>query len=127
MDVISFSKLAFSLLFVLSLMGGLALILRYMDQRGGLTTFKAANDKKRLGIVERLTIDRQKTAIILRIDDREDLVISSSLGDTVLESNQSDGSIVPLSSAYSENKKLSADSKSRRKAVQDPAYPEQSA
>ena len=95
MDVISLYKFIAALVFVLSLMGLLAFILKKVDQRnGGLTMFKNMQSSRRLQIIERLTVDRQKTALILRIDDREYLVISSPSGDTVLECKNSDGESV---------------------------------
>ena len=95
MDVISLYKFFAALVFVLSLMGLLAFILKKIDQRnGGASLFKNMQSSRRLQVIERLTIDRQKTALILRIDDREYLVISSPSGDTVLECKNSDGESV---------------------------------
>ena len=101
MDVISLSKFAAALVFVLCLMGGLAFVLQWLDRKGGHFGFlKTAIPKKRLQVCERLTLDRQKTALILRIDDREYLVISGPSGDTVVESKKRDGSVVQINPSY---------------------------
>lgn len=99
MDWLSLSKYAFSLIFVLSLMGGLALVLRYLDQKSGSLNFlKNAASKRRIQVIEKLPVDRQKSALILRIDHKEYLVISGPNGETVLETkDSSDGNIVPYS------------------------------
>lgn len=115
MELISLSKFAAALVFVLCLMGGLALILRWIDQKSsgqgwnGLNMLTNAQSRRRMEVVERLTIDRQKTALILRIDDREYLVISGTSGDTVLESKDKDGTVVQFKAEQNRSRSGSAD------------------
>lgn len=85
MELISLTQLmrfAAALIFVLALMGGLALALR----RFGLNRPVSAGGKRRLKIVEVLPIDSRRRAVILKRDDREHLVILGANGETVVES-----------------------------------------
>ena len=122
MELIDLTRFFAALIFILALMGGLALILRYIDQnyagsfqkfihsklthpkffggkmgkmdgqeakashaRSGSLKSGALKSGRRMQILEKTMIDRQKTALILRIDEVEYLVISSASGDTVIE------------------------------------------
>jgi flagellar protein FliO/FliZ len=71
------------LLFVLSLMGGLAFALKYFGIGGAARLIPA--DKRRLKIVETLPLDARHRAILLRRDNKEHLVILSPTGETVVE------------------------------------------
>ena len=85
MDVIAGSQLlrfVFALVFVLSLMGGLALALRYVRDKYQL----APGGKKRLRITESLQLDSRRRAVILKRDGREHLVILGASSETVIES-----------------------------------------
>ena len=118
MEWIDLGKFAASLVLVLCLMGGLALILRYIDQKGGpgqkfINAIKDGSSGKRMMLVERLVIDRQKSALILRIDDREYLVISGPNGDTVVESIKSDGTIVSFERDQAKNNAKSHSAKAK--------------
>lgn len=84
MELISLAQLAkfaAALVFVLALMGGLALALR----RFGLSRPIGAVGKRRLKIVEILPIDSRRRAVLLRRDGREHLVILGANGETVVE------------------------------------------
>lgn len=87
MELISLGKFMASLVFVLSLMGGLALLLQYLDKKGGMVWLRKGRgqNRKRLFLVERITLDRHKSAAILRMDDHEYLVISGPSGETVID------------------------------------------
>ena len=85
MDLISGSqmlRLITALVFVLALMGGLHLILRRFAQgHGGSLPLQ----KRRLKVIESLTLGPRHRAILLRRDDREHLVILGPAGETVVE------------------------------------------
>lgn len=86
MELISLSqviKFAAALLFVLALMGGLALVLRRLNGKTPLTM----PHKRRLKIVEMLPVDARRRLILLQRDDREHLVILGANGETVIETN----------------------------------------
>lgn len=84
MEVIDYLKFVAALALVLGMMGGLALILK----RLGLGNVgMLPPDKRRLKIVEILTIDPRRKALILRRDDKEHLVILGVNGETVVETD----------------------------------------
>lgn len=67
---------------VMSLMGGLALVMKRINAR-----MPAGGRKKRLQIMEILPLDGRRKAILLRRDDREHLVILGANGETLVESD----------------------------------------
>ncbi len=77
-------KLVFALLFVLSLMGMLAFVLKRL---GFGTNALISTGKRRLKIVETLPLDGRRKAMILQRDDRQHLVILGPSGETVVETN----------------------------------------
>ena len=82
MEAVDYLKFVASLALVLGLMGGLALVLK----RLGLGNVgMLPPDKRRLKVVEILTIDPRRKALILRRDDKEHLVILGVNGETVVE------------------------------------------
>lgn len=72
-----------ALIFVVTLMGGLWLILKKMGINGGFTLQQGK--KRRLQIVEMLPIDVKHKAVLLRCDDKDHLVILGPNGETVIE------------------------------------------
>lgn len=84
MDSIDIAKYVLSLILVLSLMGGLWLVLKKAGMGGA--PFMRSAAKKRLSIVEILPLDPKRKAVILRCDDQEHLVILGQTGETVVES-----------------------------------------
>ncbi len=72
-----------ALVFVVSLMGGLWLILKKIGINGGFTLQQGK--KRRLKIVEMLPIDAKHKAVLLRCDDKDHLVILGPNGETVIE------------------------------------------
>lgn len=84
MDLHNFLKLATALIIVLTLMGGLSYILRRFNL-GGNSIISPA--KRRLKIVEVLPLDGRRKAMLISRDDAEHLVILSSSGETVVETN----------------------------------------
>jgi flagellar protein FliO/FliZ len=84
-------KFAAALIFVLALMGGLAIILRRLNYLHPASLPK----KRRLKIVEILPLDARRRLVIVRRDSREHLVILGANSETVIEtgieSQQDDG------------------------------------
>ena len=80
-----FLRLAMALLFVLLLMGGLAMLLKKL----GLATNASikTSEKRRLKIVESLPLDPRRRLAIIKCDDKEHLVILGQNGETVIASN----------------------------------------
>lgn len=72
-----------ALVFVVSLMGGLWVILKKLGMNGGFTLQQGK--KRRLKIVEILPIDVKHKAVLLRCDDKDHLVILGPNGETVIE------------------------------------------
>lgn len=72
-----------ALIFVVSLMGGLWLILKRMGINGGFTLQQGK--KRRLKIVEMLPLSGSHKAVLLRCDDKDHLVILGPNGETVVE------------------------------------------
>ena len=84
MEMYDYLKFIAALLFVLGLMGGLALFLKRIGLGG--PSMMAAN-KRRLKIIEILHIDARRKAVLMTCDDQEHLVILGVNGETVIESN----------------------------------------
>lgn len=79
-------KLILALVFVLSLMGGLALLLRKL----GLSTMGGTSgNKRRIKIIEALALDARRRAVILQCDQKQYLVIMGPNGETLVDSNLS--------------------------------------
>ena len=87
MDYVDYLKFFFALIFVLALMGGLAYILKRVGWGQGRISPLGQKNKKRLKIVEILPIDARRKAVILQRDNTQHLVLLSSTGETVLETN----------------------------------------
>ena len=88
MDVISpdipqFLKLLIALGVVLTLMGGLAFILKKL----GLSADRAikSSDKRRLTLVESLPLDARRRLVIVKCDDKEHLVVLGHNSETVVD------------------------------------------
>ncbi|PZQ48456.1 MAG: hypothetical protein DI551_01510 [Micavibrio aeruginosavorus] len=84
MEWYDYAKFVAALAFVLGLMGGLALVLKKIGLGNvGMTP----PDKRRLRIVEILTLDPRRKAVLLSRDGVEHLVILGGNGETVVETN----------------------------------------
>lgn len=87
MDLIDFPqilRMIAAMAFVLALMFGLSALIRKLNlneagPKGG--------KNKRLKIVETLSLDSRRRAVILSCDDAEHLVILNANGETVVENN----------------------------------------
>lgn len=99
--LIQFAKFAGALLFVLALMGGLALVMRRFSGSAPVTL----PHRRRLKVVESLVLDSRRRAVLLRRDDREHLVILGAGAEVVVESgieSKQDAQVIPLKSAAAE-------------------------
>lgn len=83
METSEILRFLMALIFVVSLMGGLWIILKKLGINGGLTLQQGK--KRRLKIVEILPIDIKHKAVLLRRDDKDHLVILGTNGETVIE------------------------------------------
>lgn len=84
MGIEDYIKFLAALIFVLSLMGGLAFALKKL----GLSQNALGGSKnKRLKISEVLPIDARRKLVLMRQDDKEHLVLLSSSGDTVIKTD----------------------------------------
>lgn len=84
MDLYDLIKFGAALLFVLALMGGLALILKKFGLGHTGTT---ALGKRRLKVVEVMPLDARRKLVLFQRDDQEHLVIIGPTSETVIESN----------------------------------------
>jgi len=101
--IAQFVKFFAALLFVLALMGGLAMLMRRFSGNQPLTAPK----KRRLKVIEVLPLDARRRAVLIKRDDREHLVILGANSETVVESgieSQQDAEVVPLKNASSNGK-----------------------
>lgn len=84
METTDYIKFFAALIFVLGLMGGLALVLK----RIGLSSASMIPaDKRRLKVLEILPLDARRKAVLLARDGAEHLVIFGPAGETVVETN----------------------------------------
>ena len=88
-------KFLAALVFVLALMGGLALLMRKFGSNHPIT----APHKRRLRVIEVLPLDAKRKAVLLRRDNREHLVVLGVNSETLIESDiesQQNAEIIPL-------------------------------
>lgn len=81
-DLPQYLRIIAALVFVLALMGGLSVILRRM----GLMGAPPAPVRKRLKLVEVLTLDPRRRLAIIQRDEKQHLVIFGPSGETLIES-----------------------------------------
>lgn len=87
-DFTDYFRAFFALLFVLSLMGGIAVILK----RGkfsfqGILSANSKRDKRRLQLTETLHLDAGRKIVLVRKDEHEHLILLGTKGETLLESS----------------------------------------
>ena len=80
----SLFKMIAALIFVLGLMGGLALIMKQLGLSGRI---HAAGGKSRLKVIESIPLDSRRRMAIIQRDDVQHLVIFGPNGETVIETN----------------------------------------
>lgn len=73
-----------ALLFVLALMGGLALILKKLGVAGPTIV---APSKRRLKVIENMAIDARRRVVLIKRDDKEHLILLGHNNDVVIEQN----------------------------------------
>lgn len=84
MDYQDYLKFLLALVIVLSLMWGLA----YLLKRFGFGhTAMISPKNKRLKIIEILPVDARRKAVLIQRDDTQHLVLLSATGETVIETN----------------------------------------
>ncbi len=84
MDYADYLKFLFAFIFVLSLMGGLAFLLkRFGFGQEGMISPK----NKRIKIIEVKPIDAKHKAVLIQRDETQHLVLLGTNGDTIIESN----------------------------------------
>lgn len=87
MDLLTYSKFVFALLFVI----GLIALLAYGARKLGFVpkvTLKSGKSKdKRLNIVEILPVDAKRRLLLIKRDDTEHLIMIGSEHDLVIEQN----------------------------------------
>lgn len=84
MEATDYIKFVAALVFVLGLMGGLALLLKRLGL-GAASMLPA--DKRRLKVLEILPLDARRKAVLLSRDGAEHLVILGPTSETVVEAN----------------------------------------
>lgn len=82
MDAENYLRFVLAMVFVLSLMGGLWLILKKLGLAGPVVQVAG---KRRLKVIESLSIDTRRRAVILQRDNIQHLVILGPTGETVVE------------------------------------------
>jgi flagellar protein FliO/FliZ len=81
MSFVTYLQFALALVFVVALIGGLAVLAR----RVGLGGLAPAGKQRRLAIVEVLAVDNRRRLVLLRRDGAEHLILLGPAGDTVVE------------------------------------------
>lgn len=83
-DLPQLLKLLAAMLFVLALMGGLALVLKRLNLAG---LPQIAPRHRRLKIVEAIPLDARRRLLLIQRDDKQHLVILGPNGETIVETN----------------------------------------
>lgn len=86
MEYADYMRFFFALMFVVGLIGGVALLAKRFGLAPGAATGGRAT-KKRLEIVESLNLDTKRRMVIVRRDDREHLVLLGVDGETLVETS----------------------------------------
>ena len=84
MDYTDYLKFFFALILVLSLMGGLALVLKRLGYGQGRTV---SGQAKRLKIIETLPISPKHKAVLIQRDDTQHLILLGANNDSIIETN----------------------------------------
>jgi len=84
MEYADYMRFFFALMFVVGLIGGTAVLARRFGLAPGSATGGRAS-KKRLEIVESLTLDTKRRMVIVRRDNQEHLILLGTEAETVVE------------------------------------------
>jgi len=82
METTNYLQFAAALIFVLGLIGAIALLVRTV---GGLQFVQRKPGDRRLGMTESLLVDARRRLVLIRRDDKEYLVLLSPHGDVILD------------------------------------------
>lgn len=82
METTNYLQFGAALIFVLALIGAIALLLRAV---GGLQFAQGRSGDRRLSVTESLLVDARRRVILIRRDDEEYLVLLSPHGDVILD------------------------------------------
>jgi flagellar protein FliO/FliZ len=82
METTNYLQFGAALIFVLALIGAIALLLRAV---GGLQFAQGRTGDRRLSVTESLLVDARRRVILIRRDDEEYLVLLSPHGDVILD------------------------------------------
>ena len=82
METTNYLQFGAALIFVLALIGAIALLLRAV---GGLQFAQGRSGDRRLSVTESLLVDARRRVILIRRDDEEYLVLLSPHGDFILD------------------------------------------
>ncbi|MBI1250677.1 MAG: flagellar biosynthetic protein FliO [Alphaproteobacteria bacterium] len=91
LDWIAWARALFALVATLALIG----LAAYAARRFGMLSGAAARGERRLKIVETLMIDPRRRLVIVRMDDREHLLLLSASGDRRVASGDAKGEAAP--------------------------------
>ncbi len=84
MDIVDFGRYAGGLLVTL----GLLALLAFGARRFNLLSFAQGGTSGRLKLVDSLMLDPRRRVAIVRVDDREHVVLTSATGEILLESRE---------------------------------------
>ena len=83
-DFGSIMRMIAAFFMVLALMGGLTLLLRFLNTRADSVI---NSRKRRLKVIETLPLDHRRKAVLLQRDDAQHLIILGNENETVVETN----------------------------------------
>ncbi|CDO58502.1 hypothetical protein BN1012_Phect288 [Candidatus Phaeomarinobacter ectocarpi] len=101
MEYADYMRFFFALMFVVGLIGGVALLAKRFGLAPGTATGGRAS-KKRLEIVESLNLDTKRRMVIIRRDDREHLVLLGVDSETLVETSFDRPAQLPVEVAHAE-------------------------
>lgn len=84
MDIVDFGRYAGGLLVTL----GLLALLAWGARRFNLLSLAQGGSSGRLKLVDSLMLDPRRRVSIVRVDDREHIILMSATGETLLESRE---------------------------------------
>ncbi len=92
MDWVDWARGVFALTATLALVVGFAVLAR----RFGMITPRAVGAGRRLSVVESLMLDPRRRLVLVRLDDRDHLLLLSAAGDCTVTSVSSPAAATPV-------------------------------
>ncbi len=83
MEFIDYLRFGFALVFVIGLIGGLAVVARRFGF--GFPSGPGTGKQRRLGVVEALSLDARRRLVLIRRDNTEYLVLLGATSETVVD------------------------------------------